>query len=62
MPDNEERAQATVRDGDASISVLVMMLRKDGQISFYLGKMEVSLFLQIMFRRKKNAGKLRVKE
>ena len=34
LPDNEERAQATVRDGDASISVLVMMLRKDGQISF----------------------------
>ena len=28
LPDNEERAQATVRDGDASISVLVMMLRK----------------------------------
>lgn len=35
LPDNEERAQATVRDGDASISVLVMMLRKDGQISFF---------------------------
>ncbi len=34
LPDNEERAQATVRDGDASISVLVMMIRKDGQITF----------------------------
>ncbi len=36
--------------------------KKDGQISFYLGKTRVLLFLQIMFRRKKNAGKLHVKE
>ena len=43
----------------ASISVLVMMLEKTDKFPFYLGKMEVSLFLQIMFRQKKNAGKLR---